>query len=170
LLNPSEDDQVEAIARVDGKTIKAARSQAKASSRRDRRILEALADQQLDFPTTSKKGAIFAPFRYREVSPTSFGLTHLDILAADDTQLNEFVGLKKLAPFRDEERKRKDKKRLGKKGRLRMWRKEVFGRDDGPDREKMFASAEAEGHGVESGNTVGVDIKEGKKKRNRGRK
>ena len=171
LLNSTEDNQdEETIARAGGKTTKAARSQAKASSRRDRRILEALADQQLDFPTTSKKGTAFTSFRYREVSPTSFGLTPLDILAADDAQLNQFVGLKKLAPFRDEERKKKDKKRLGKKGRLRMWRKEVFGKDDGPNREKMFASAEAEGHKGESGITIGVDIKEGKKNRKRGKK
>jgi protein KRI1 len=163
LLNSSEDDQdEETIAKAGEKTIKAARSEAKASSRRDRRILEALADQQLDFPTTSKKGNAFTPFSYREVSPTSFGLTPLDILAADDAQLNQFVGLKKLAPFRDEKRKRKDKKRLGKKGRLRMWRKEVFGRDEGPDREKIFANAEAHG---ESEDTVGVNIREGKKKR-----
>lgn len=167
LLNSFEDDQDEDIVATAGwKTIKAARSQAKASSRRDRRILEALAEQQLDFPTTSKKGTAFAPFRYRQVSPTTFGLTPLDILAADDAQLNQFVGLKKLTPFRDEERKRKDKKKLGKKGRLRMWRKEVFGRDDGPDREKIFASAEAHG---ESGDTAGINIREGKKKKKRRR-
>ena len=172
LLNSSDDQGEEATTEVHGKTAKAARSQAKASSRRDRRILEALTDRQLDFPTTDKKGAAFTPFHYREVSPNSFGLTPLDILAADDAQLNQFAGLKKLAPFRDEERKRKDKRKLGKKGRLRMWRKEVFGGEDGPDWQKIFASTEAEGNKVngEGRDAVGVDIKDGKRKRRRKKK
>ncbi len=48
-------------------------------------------------------------------------------MAPSDAALNEFVGLKKLAAFRDPDRKRKDKKRLGKKARLRQWRRDNFG-------------------------------------------
>ncbi|KAG9626048.1 hypothetical protein KCU64_g18962, partial [Aureobasidium melanogenum] len=70
-------------------------------------------------------------FRYRETSPTSFGLTARDILFADDTALNEYAGLKKLATWRNEDKKKKDKKKLGKKARLRQWRKETFGNEEG---------------------------------------
>jgi protein KRI1 len=67
-------------------------------------------------------------FRYRETSPTTFGLTARDILLApSDAALNQFLGLKHLAPYRDAEKKRRDKKRLGKKARLREWRRETFG-------------------------------------------
>ena len=52
---------------------------------------------------------------------------------APEASLNEFAGLKKLATFRDVHKKRKDKKHLGKKARLRQWRKETFGNEDGPE-------------------------------------
>ncbi|KAJ1337649.1 protein KRI1 [Microdochium nivale] len=66
-------------------------------------------------------------FRYRETKPESFGLTTLDILMATDSALNTYAGLKKLAHFRPEDKQAKDKKHLGKKARLRQWRKETFG-------------------------------------------
>lgn len=149
LLN-SEDEAGPAAKKP--KSAKAARAEAKASQRRDRRILEAIADQAVDLPTDQKE-APTVPFRYREVSPGSFGLTTMDILAADDAELNQFVGLKKLGSFRDPSRKAKDKKKFGKKYRLKMWRREVFGRDDEP------------------ADHVTVDVKKGKmKKRSRGEK
>ncbi|QLL33329.1 hypothetical protein HG536_0E02400 [Torulaspora globosa] len=69
-------------------------------------------------------------FRYREVSPESFGLTTRDIFAADDTQLNQYIGLKKLAPYRSKEQKAKDKRKVTKAKRLREWRKEIFRGED----------------------------------------
>lgn len=122
------------------KDLKAERQSAKRASRQERAKLEALVDSHMELndPTvlaTSRKnpkpsGAPAAGFRYRETSPQTFGLTPRDILLApSDSALNEFVGLKKLATFRDREKKQKDKKRLGKKARLREWRREVFGRE-----------------------------------------
>ncbi|ROW14379.1 hypothetical protein VPNG_03895 [Cytospora leucostoma] len=119
---------------------KAERQAAKRASRQERSKIEALVEHQLELedPTvlaTSKKnkkpaGASTAGFRYRETSPQSFGLTPRDILLApSDAALNEFAGLKKLATFRDREKKKKDRKRLGKKARLREWRRDVFGRE-----------------------------------------
>jgi protein KRI1 len=55
----------------------------------------------------------------------------LDILAADDADLNAYAGLKKYAPFRDAEKKKRDKKRYAKKKLLKQWRKEVFGDPNG---------------------------------------
>ncbi|KAG6186064.1 hypothetical protein E4U36_000960 [Claviceps purpurea] len=123
-------------------------------ARQQRSKLEALVDSKLELThhellnpsssstttaaaaaTSSSKKDVM-PFRYRESSPQSFGMTARDILLApSDKDLNDYFGLKKLASFRDPEKKRRDKKRLGKKARLREWRRGTFGREfekDGP--------------------------------------
>lgn len=82
---------------------------------------------------TLKKKLEQPKFRYREVSPDSFGLTARDILLAEDQDLNQYVGLKKLAVYRDEEKKEKDRRRLGKKKRLKEWRMNVFNTKEEPD-------------------------------------
>ncbi len=114
------------------KDLKNDRIAAKRQARADLAKIEALVDtkMELDNPRALKSKSSGGGFRYRETSPTSFGLTARDILLApSDAALNEFAGLKKLATFRDAEKKRKDKKRLGKKARLREWRRETFGRE-----------------------------------------
>lgn len=119
---------------------KAERQASKQAARKERSKVEALVEHQMELedPTVlalSKKnkkaaGAETAGFRYRETSPQSFGLTPRDILLApSDAALNEFAGLKKLATWRHPDKKKKDRKNLGKKARLREWRREVFGRE-----------------------------------------
>ncbi|CCF56278.1 hypothetical protein KAFR_0A08440 [Kazachstania africana CBS 2517] len=71
-------------------------------------------------------------FRYREVSPESFGLTTRDIFAADDADLNDFISLKKFAPYRPKELRAKDKRKVTKAKRIRDWKKKVFKNDNGP--------------------------------------
>ena len=134
----------------------------KKAARIERKKIEELVDSRLDLdlPLKSKQAA----FRYRETSPTSFGLTAKDILMAPDSSLNQFAGLKKMASFRDPEKKRKDKKNLGKKARLRQWRKETFGSEDGPEITIGTNAVDV----LEDDN--GVDIVEGKKKKKRSRK
>jgi protein KRI1 len=137
----------------------------KKAARLERKRIEDLVDSrmELDIPTKSKQPTLF---RYRETSPTSFGLTARDILMAPDAALNQFAGLKKMAVFRDAEKKRKDKKNLGKKARLRQWRKETFGNEDGP--EVIINTNTAEAPDDVDG---GVDIVEGgRKKKKRSRK
>jgi protein KRI1 len=135
----------------------------KKAARLERKKIEELVDSKLDLDLSlnSKQPSVF---RYRETSPTSFGLTARDILMADDTALNQFAGLKKMAAFRDAEKKRKDKKALGKKARLRQWRKETFGNEDGP--EIVIGPDAADGADA----MEGVEIPEGKKKKRRSRK
>lgn len=176
-----EDDHP-AKKRKTAKDLKTERQAAKRASRQERARIEALVDAQmeLDDPavlSTSRKnkkepGAPAAAFRYRETSPQSFGLTARDILLApSDAALNEFAGLKKLATFRDADKKRKDKKRLGKKARLREWRREVFGREfehTGPT--FGFAAGEGgaeEGEAVVGGAAGGGSARDNKKKRKR---
>lgn len=55
----------------------------------------------------------------------TFGPTPLEILTATEAQLNEYMGLKKLAPYRPERLKESDRRKYGKKKRLREWRKKV---------------------------------------------
>ncbi|KFY07681.1 hypothetical protein V492_06929 [Pseudogymnoascus sp. VKM F-4246] len=165
--NDDEDDESKPAKK--GKTSKDRKADLQAkkkAGRIERKKIEELVDAKLDIdhailPTKSKAASTF---RYRETSPTSFGLTARDILMAPDNSLNQFVGLKRMATFRDAEKKRKDKKRLGKKARLREWRKETFGNEDGP--EIVIAPEAAEGKEVKDD----VDIIEGKKKKRRSRK
>ena len=107
---------------------------AKREARKERMKLEAFVESKMELDNPSALAAqsrAKAPaFRYREVSPNAFGMTSRDILLApNDAALNEFAGLKKLATYRDADKKRKDKKKLGKKARLREWRRETFGRE-----------------------------------------
>lgn len=106
----------------------------KNEARRQRRKVEQHVDKRLNVDETlSGFGTKHTGhFRYRETSPLTYGLTAHDILMATDSQLNQYTGLKKMATFRDAEKKRKDKRRLGKKARLRQWRKETFGDENGP--------------------------------------
>ncbi len=109
------------------------REDKKKGARKERRMIEQLVDDQVELDTAiagNQKDA--AGFRYRETSPLSFGLSARDILMADDSQLNEYAGLKKLAAFRDPNKKKRDQKHLGKKARLRQWRRDTFGDEKGP--------------------------------------
>ena len=133
--------------------------------RLERREIENMVNESFDIDeklhALGKKHLSF--FRYRETSPTSWGLTSADILMADDSHLNQFAGLKKLAAFRDPERKRKDKKHLAKKARLRKWRIDTFGSEDAlqsgnldpaytllPSKGRM-ANNVSEGNGIKEG-------------------
>ncbi|KAL1961353.1 hypothetical protein VTO42DRAFT_81 [Malbranchea cinnamomea] len=141
----------------------------------ERRRIEQIVDQNLAMepsllPGSSKKFS--GTFRYRETSPTSFGLTARDILFADDAALNRYAGLKKLATFRDPAKKKKDRKHLGKKARLRQWRLETFGNEDGPQVDVLETTSTAQAEekaGEEADSEMKVDIREGKKKRKRKR-
>lgn len=178
----AEEDGEEGEAHRSSKTSKQRkqeRADAKSAARRDRRLIESLIDSSLEYNAalaTGSKGA--GRFRYRETSPTNFGLTPRDILLASDTQLNEFAGLKKLATFRDPVKKKKDKKHLSKKARLRQWRLDTFGDEDGPkggfDMLVGDEAGPANQNARKSDVFNGVDIREGdgtrKKKRNRKRK
>ncbi|KAI1393523.1 Krr1-domain-containing protein [Hypoxylon trugodes] len=103
--------------------------------RQERAKLEAFIDSKMNIDepealassSTAKGHKGPSLFHYRETRPESFGLTTRDILMASDADLNQFAGLKKLAHFRPADKQSKDRKHLGKKARLRQWRKETFG-------------------------------------------
>ncbi|KAF6222840.1 hypothetical protein HO133_000891 [Letharia lupina] len=144
------------------------RDEHKKEARLERRKIEQLVDESIKVDETlsnfSKKHA--GHFRYRETSPIAYGLTPHDILMASDSQLNQYAGLKKMAAFRDSDKKKKDKKRLGKKARLRQWRKETFGNEQGPQKTlaEVLAGQDLADHKSKLKAANRTDIKEGKKK------
>lgn len=183
LPNGDEEESDEETTSKKKKKSKKDEIETKRAARRERRIIESLVDQNIDVELAAKESESGPmKFRYRETSPTTFGLTARDILLADDTQLNQFAGLKKLAAWRDPEKKKKDKKQLGKKARLRQWRKETFGDEEGPkygfgdyvskkyNEQGLPIHAPADVQMKDAGED-GVDIREGgKKKKKRGKK
>ncbi|CBX96882.1 hypothetical protein IAQ61_008170 [Plenodomus lingam] len=166
-----DEDTDDATSAKSSKKRKQERAEAKSASRRDRRLIENLVNENLEYERAlAAKPKAATKFRYRETSPTTFGLTARDILLADDKQLNEFAGLKKLASFRDPEKKKKDKKHLSKKARLRQWRQETFGDAEGPKGGfETLLGAEASGAVQEDPSNV-VEGEKKKKKRSRKRK
>jgi len=159
------------------KTSKRDKEEQKHESRRERRKVEALVDQDLHVNLALSNGTSSTPkggpsrFRYRETSPIAYGLTAHDILMASDSQLNQFAGLKKMAAFRDSEKKKRDKKRLGKKARLRQWRKETFGNEKGPVKSLQEVLAEEMGNSLANGSWTADNGEEKKgKKRKRSKK
>ena len=144
-LPPVDDDEDDSSADQPAKNKKKTKkdraqekADAKRAARKQRMKIEEMVDASLPLShpdlasAASSNKAPTVGFRYRETSPTNFGLSARDILFADDKQLNEFAGLKKMHAFRDEEKKRRDKKKFSKKARLRQWRKDTFGDVDEP--------------------------------------
>lgn len=168
---------------------KRARLESQKKARQQRSKLEALVDARLGLSDhellpsgSSSKKRSSGLFRYREVSPQAFGMTSRDILLApSDQALNDFAGLKKLATFRDEQKKRRDRKRLGKKARLRQWRKDFFGKEfeatgptygfEGPAAGRVPDGAESVERETDAGDGTGeASSKKKKRKRSRGKK
>ncbi|KAF6843290.1 Protein KRI1-like protein [Colletotrichum musicola] len=176
--------------RKTSKDIKKERLASKKAAKAERAKLEALVDAKMDLDvpaaSSSKTPDMFG-FRYRETSPQSFGLTARDILLApSDSALNEYAGLKKLATFRDPEKKRKDKKKFGKKARLRQWRREHFGQEyertgptfdfedatfkDSKKKSKKHSSEAQEENAEDGGAKLDGEASGKKRKRSRGKK
>jgi protein KRI1 len=132
-LEEDDEDAPAAKRQKNTKERKKERLASQKEARQERARLEALVTTKMDLDDpeilggAASKNSGQSRFAYRETKPESFGLTTRDILMASDADLNAFVGLKKLAPFREPEKQSKDRKKLGKKARLRQWRKDTFG-------------------------------------------
>ena len=59
------------------------------------------------------------------MEPDTFGLKYKEILKAEDEDLNDFLSLKKLAPYRRQELVEKDRKSLQKKGKIYQLREKL---------------------------------------------
>ncbi|KAG8702227.1 hypothetical protein FRC08_003626 [Ceratobasidium sp. 394] len=65
-----------------------------------KRKLDEYMDQIYDLDFNDMVGDMPTHFRYAKVDPTSYGLTPVEILMANDAELNSYIGLKRLAPYR----------------------------------------------------------------------
>lgn len=65
-------------------------------------------------------GDLRTRFKYKEVLSNSYGLSTEEILVTDDKELNQYVSLKKLAPYRTEEWKPPKHHRFSQKKRKRL--------------------------------------------------
>ncbi|KAF9093727.1 KRRI-Interacting protein 1 [Mortierella sp. GBA35] len=75
---------------------------------------------QLDYE--DMVGDLPTRFKYHRVRPSAFGLTPVEILLADDKDLNEFVSLKKIASYRRPDEQMQDIQKYSKKNRVQMFR------------------------------------------------
>lgn len=134
------------------KKSKKERIQEKKSIKKDKKQLQEMVEKAVDEHKLdiaekveeergrSKQTSDGIAFRYREVSPESFGLTTREIFTADDNDLNEFIGLKKFAPYRPKELRAKDRRKVTKSRRLREWRKKVFKSEEGLEGDEFSIS------------------------------
>ena len=78
-------------------------------------------------------------FKYRKVAPQSYGLTPVEILLADDADLNAHVSLKKLAPYREAGLAESDARKSTKAKRVRQFRERLRSRLEEEGRKEEVA-------------------------------
>ncbi|KAL7335851.1 Kinetochore protein Spc24 [Mucor circinelloides] len=64
-------------------------------------------------------GDIYTRFKYAKTEPQDYGLTAEEILLADDAELNKYIGMKSLAPYRPERKKTRDENMLQKNQKMK---------------------------------------------------
>ncbi|GAA5994929.1 KRI1 family protein [Rhodotorula paludigena] len=97
-------------------------------------LVDRLVDEYYGLDYEDQVGDLKTRFRYAKVAPSSFNLTAEEILLATDAELNAFMSLKKLAPYRQDsaawqakqqQKQRKKLKELRDTLRQRKWGEEV---------------------------------------------
>ncbi|KAI9334272.1 KRI1-like family C-terminal-domain-containing protein [Obelidium mucronatum] len=82
--------------------------------------LDQYLDEYLALDHEDMIGDLATRFKYRKVEPEDYGLTAVEILMAPDNALNDYVPLKHIAPFRPEQRKKRDKEIWSKTKKKKM--------------------------------------------------
>jgi protein KRI1 len=94
---------------------------------------EAMMDEyyKLDYEDTI--GELKTRFKYAKTKPNRFGLNPAELLIMDENELNQYISLKKLAPYRENEWKLSDAKRQKLKERTKdlLWSAKADDQKDG---------------------------------------
>ncbi|KAJ1025149.1 hypothetical protein NDA16_002655 [Ustilago loliicola] len=110
-------------------------SNAAASATDKKAVAKEMIDSYYNLDYEDMIGNLPTRFKYTQVAPADYGMSAVDILLADDEQLNNVVGLKNLQPYRRGKNRPMD---LGKK--LGQFRREVYGNTsknkDGEDKQQ----------------------------------
>ncbi|KAH8996823.1 Krr1-domain-containing protein, partial [Lactarius akahatsu] len=92
-----------------------------------KRVLDQYMEELYELEFNDMVAGMPTRFRYNTAAKSSYGLTPTEILLADDKDLNEYVGLKKLAPYR----KQRDTWDAKRGERLGEFKKKLSGRAGG---------------------------------------
>ncbi|KAK4057571.1 Kinetochore protein Spc24 [Microbotryomycetes sp. JL221] len=99
------------------------------TSQDTQQMLDKLEDEYYGIEYEDKIGDLQTRFKYTKVEPNDFSLTPQEILLATDNELNEYMSLKKLAPYRSDsnvvKRNKKKLKELRDILKTREWGQEV---------------------------------------------
>ncbi|GAA94919.1 uncharacterized protein L969DRAFT_609411 [Mixia osmundae IAM 14324] len=131
-LEPSSGKKKEKKKRKDKKSKKRAREAEEAEENVDvdpaerKRQLDKLVQEYDKLNYGDLAGTTPTRFHYTQVPPSGFDLTPAEILMATDQELNSYVGLRKIAPYRFDDDTKKSKKK-----RLRDLRKNLSSREWG---------------------------------------
>lgn len=139
-----------------------------------KRVVDAMVDDYYALDYEDKVGGIATRFKYAKVEPTGYNLTAEEILLATDAELNQFMSLKKLAPYRrsdeDKIKASKQKKRLKELRdsiKVRKWGDELPADGDEPPRKRKKYGQETSGGASKEGGAPKKKKRAGKSERKR---
>lgn len=117
---------------VDDMDVDVLAAEAESSKGKKRKLADEDLDELYALDFNSMVGDMPTRFKYMPVLPQSYGLTPTEILLADDSELNEYVGLRKVAaPYRKDKGRTWDANRAEKLTELRKKVGERIGRGEG---------------------------------------
>ncbi|GAA5980268.1 hypothetical protein JCM11641_005524 [Rhodosporidiobolus odoratus] len=132
-------------------------------------LLDRMVDEYYALDYEDKVGDVKTRFRYAKVQPSNYNLTPEEILLATDAELNSFMSLKKLAPYRQDspawlkkqhEKQRKKVKELRDVLKKRKWGEEVdeeAAKEQLEKRKEKKRKYKAQAEGKEDGEEGGAD-------------
>lgn len=114
---------------------------------------------KLDYEDTI--GDLKTRFKYAKIKPNRYGLNTSEILMMDDNELNQYVSLKKLAPYREKEWRVHNNQRHQLKLKTKELLEEGKRRSDKKKRRKDYSNAStAEKGSLEDGKSQKVELHE----------
>ncbi|XP_010550840.1 PREDICTED: protein KRI1 homolog [Tarenaya hassleriana] len=118
------------------------------------RAKEALMEEYYKLEYEDTIGDLKTRFKYAKVEPNRFGLETEEVLALDDRELNQFVSLKKIAPYKEKEWKLPKTKKHEQKLKIKELLRD---KKSGHKNKKKPKSEEKKKQTVEEGGEEGKD-------------